>query len=112
MATSYDVESGYGARGNGESKPLAGSGTQSYIDQVEDSIRMGFIRKVYGILGFQLLTTFGIVALCIGSEANRVWIQEHDWIYWLSFGVCFGTLIFLSCFINKAREVPLNVCKG
>ena len=42
-----------------------------YLAEAEKSVRMGFVRKVYGILMIQLLVTVGVSTLFIVNEDCR-----------------------------------------
>ncbi len=42
--------------------------SSNYIESMEKSVRMGFVRKVYAILAVQLLITFGITFLFCFNE--------------------------------------------
>jgi len=73
---------------------------------VAKEIRMGFVRKVYGILSFQLLLTVAVAApIC---SAGEEWAEENEWLIY----TCFGTTIALMCVMvccNKLmRKFPIN----
>ena len=90
--------------------PVGGyPGDSKYVDMAEMSIRMGFIRKVYGILSLQLLTTLGLVLAFVYSEALRTYVQKNPSILIVSIILTFSTLIALSCFPSVARGYPTNV---
>lgn len=83
-------------------------------------LRLGFIRKVYGILSAQLLLTMLMCIIsCTSKDFARFQLQNPA-IFWISFGVSLITLIALSCFRSVARTVPTNyvllllftVCEG
>lgn len=54
----HQIPDAFAAPGSG----LAVS-SSNYIESMEKSVRMGFVRKVYAILAVQLLITFGITFL-------------------------------------------------
>ena len=39
--------------------------------------RKGFVKKVYGILGIQLLITFGMTLLPVYNLDTRIWVLSH-----------------------------------
>lgn len=75
---------------------------------VELNMRLGFIRKVYGILSIQLLiTTF----LCIFSMTNHSFAKFqiiNTWAIWVSGIGSIVIMIAMSCFRQLARKVPTN----
>ena len=44
----------------------------------EAKVRIGFIRKVYGILFCQLCVTFGFIALCVHVPVVTAFVQAHS----------------------------------
>lgn len=77
------------------------------IPEFERSIRIGFIRKVYGILTLQLLITFGLVCLTF-ITAVKSFIIEFYWIFYIAAAGGIAILLLLVCGKNLARKVPLN----
>uniref|UniRef100_A0AC34QGQ4 Uncharacterized protein n=2 Tax=Panagrolaimus sp. JU765 TaxID=591449 RepID=A0AC34QGQ4_9BILA len=75
------------------------------VAQAHVSIRLGFLRKVLGILGFQFLTTivFGLVLYL--TPGVRGFMQQQSWIPLLSM---FGSIGVLIAMFIHARTVPLN----
>jgi protein lifeguard len=75
---------------------------------LELNMRLGFIRKVYGILSVQLLiTTF----LCIISMTNHSFAKfqmNNTWVIWLCAIGAIISMLVLSCFRDLARKVPTN----
>lgn len=72
------------------------------------NIRLGFIRKVYGILLFQLALTSGITALMMYTPGMIPWILKNQWFYWLDYCLAFVVLIVIMCCPGFARKVPTN----
>ncbi|XP_005093726.1 protein lifeguard 4 [Aplysia californica] len=68
-------------------------------------IRMGFMRKVYGILVTQLIVTTMVAALFMASESVQQFVQENHWMMTLSFVGTFGSLFAL---MWKRQETPTN----
>lgn len=76
--------------------------------QIQQSIRLGFIRKVYGIISFQLLITTIVVYFSIYNQfLNRFMISNPGFNYLCFFGVLF-TEIPIICCPSVASKVPLN----
>lgn len=71
-------------------------------------IRLGFIRKVYGILSVQLVITFLMCLYSVTNKGYALFQQTHTGIFWLSFILGFIIIIVLSCFRNICRTVPIN----
>lgn len=69
------------------------------------SIRLGFLRKVYGIVTAQLLTTVIIGVYMSTSEDFSFWIAKNSWFLMLSFIGIFGTMVAL---MVKRQETPTN----
>jgi FtsH-binding integral membrane protein len=71
-------------------------------------LRLGFIRKVYGILSAQLLLTTLFVAVGTLSTAFQEFVQENPWVILLAFLGNLITLIALVCCSSVANTVPTN----
>lgn len=70
------------------------------------SLKMGFLRKVYGILCCQLALTVGICAFCMYITSVREYcVQHRTAIIW---GTLIPTLISLGLLMWKKKQVPLN----
>ena len=68
-------------------------------------IRMGFLRKVYGLLAAQLSLTTLIAAVCMFTPQLKEGIQAYPVILLLSFILSMGLLLALHI---KRRETPIN----
>ncbi|OTF73177.1 hypothetical protein BLA29_001265 [Euroglyphus maynei] len=59
-----------------------------YGDQFEGfgskAVRLGFIRKVYGILSVQLTITFGFVLAIATNESASRWTRENSWLMFVA----------------------------
>lgn len=84
--------------------------------QIREGTRIGFIRKVYGILSVQLAITFGISCLGMLPSVKKIFIED-DYRSLTSIGLgllitcCilfFFTLIPLACCRKVGRSVPIN----
>lgn len=74
----------------------------------EKAIRLGFIRKVYGILFVQLLITFGIVAIFTFVEVVKEFTSKTPALFWAAFGLTFAMVIVLGCCGDIRRKFPHN----
>lgn len=94
----------YGESGGYPEDPL-NDASFSFSDQ---SIRRGFIRKVYLILMAQLLVTTGIIAFFTYHEKTNLYVRQHVGIFYASFGVMFVCLICMACCGSVRRKAPMN----
>ncbi|XP_045450964.1 protein lifeguard 4-like [Melitaea cinxia] len=69
-------------------------------------IRLGFIRKVYGLLTIQLLATVAIAAVFLLVKPVQGFIHENDWMVMIAFVL---SLITLFALIAKRRDYPVNL---
>jgi FtsH-binding integral membrane protein len=76
--------------------------------QIQQSIRLGFIRKVYGIISFQLLITTIVVYFSIYNHfLSSFMVSYPGFVYLFFFGALF-TEIPIICCPSVASKVPLN----
>lgn len=68
-------------------------------------IRMGFLRKVYGILTSQLLLTTVIAAAFMMHEGIKDYVQKNNWMLLVAM---LGTLVVLFPLMIKRHETPIN----
>jgi FtsH-binding integral membrane protein len=69
---------------------------------------MGFVRKVYSILGAQLVFTSLFILFPIFNDGMRVWMAQN---FGLLIAACIGqilTSILLLCCRGLSRSVPIN----
>lgn len=86
------------------SDPLVARG--ELVKHATLEIRMGFVRKVYGILSAQLLLTVAIgTAIYMAGEA---WIVSNAWLLYASTAVLIGTMCAMCCCQRALREFPTN----
>ncbi|KAF8817812.1 N-methyl-D-aspartate receptor-associated protein [Cardiosporidium cionae] len=73
------------------------------------SIRHGFIRKVFSIVGIQLLFTFSVSLpfLLIASWGSFL-ILNYTWLLIIAFILVIVPMIVLSCFRGISRSFPQN----
>eukprot|EP01053_Blabericola_migrator_P009362 Blabericola_migrator_1__9361@NODE_5047_length_892_cov_134_808485_g3187_i0_p1_GENE_NODE_5047_length_892_cov_134_808485_g3187_i0NODE_5047_length_892_cov_134_808485_g3187_i0_p1_ORF_typecomplete_len246_score10_08Bax1I/PF01027_20/5_7e56DUF4022/PF13214_6/1_7e03DUF4022/PF13214_6/0_01DUF1761/PF08570_10/0_015DUF1761/PF08570_10/1_1e02DUF1761/PF08570_10/8_4e02BaxI_1/PF12811_7/0_18Mem_trans/PF03547_18/0_055SPC25/PF06703_11/1e02SPC25/PF06703_11/2_1_NODE_5047_length_892_cov_134_808485_g3187_i04741 len=81
------------------------------IDQKQlNSIRHGFIRKVYGILSAQLVLTTFVASVFTFSESWRIWlITSGSWLVTLSAFVGIAVLCGLACVPGVSERHPTNL---
>ncbi|XP_031633127.1 protein lifeguard 1-like [Contarinia nasturtii] len=74
-----------------------------------ESIRRGFIRKVYAILSVQLSFTFLVVMLFAHHYPTRIFAFQNFWLFIVSMVMVFVTIITLSCCEGVRRTSPSNM---
>lgn len=82
------------------------------VHDAEQIIRLGFVRKVYGILCTQLIITAAIIypftrESFFGFDL-RDYVQQHTWVMYTCFGISFACIIAIVCCGNVARSFPTN----
>jgi protein lifeguard len=82
---------------------------ESYSEQKLRLLRHGFIRKVFSIVGLQLLLTFGIVAIFVLVPALKAFVQANVWSLYLAISLSFSIVIMLSCKISVFARSPGNM---
>jgi len=71
------------------------------------SVRMGFIRKVYGILCVQLFLTF-IIAAPFNVIIPTEWVKANIGVFYGAMAASIAIICAMSCCGNKMREFPTN----
>nr|ACO15172.1 Transmembrane BAX inhibitor motif-containing protein 4 [Caligus clemensi] len=69
-------------------------------------IRMGFLRKVYGLLVVQLVLTTLIAGVCLFTPAVKTAVQANSWLVMVAFILSIGILLALH--VNR-HKTPLNL---
>jgi len=87
----------------GETMGLTSSGAFG-----EANVRRGFIKKVYGILTFQLAVTMGIMGIFF-VPAVQTYTSANIWLFWVAFFLSIGFLIGLVCCGDVRRKSPHNM---
>ena len=83
--------------------------SQHFFKHQEANDRLGFIRKVYGILTMQLLLTSFFVLAGVLSEGYRTFLIEQYWVVILCAIFSLIIIIMLACCCRSlARKVPTN----
>lgn len=79
------------------------------INQYWDTqVRLGFIRKVYGILSVQLTFTFLMCLVSHLSQSFNMFQIANPGFLWISLIGTVVTMICIMCFRSLARNVPTN----
>lgn len=74
----------------------------------DESIRKGFIKKVYSILTVQLSITLAIISLFVFHKPTNLWVKQHHELFWVAFGVTIVTMIAMACCESVRRNSPMN----
>ncbi|XP_017061358.1 protein lifeguard 1 isoform X2 [Drosophila ficusphila] len=94
---------------------LLESGTITHVMVVkisvfdDQSIRKGFVRKVFGILLVQLLFTLAVMAMFVYHEPTKLFVQSNLVIVFLAMIVNLVVLIMIVCVESVRRRHPLNL---
>eukprot|EP01006_Ploeotia_vitrea_P021846 TRINITY_DN54258_c0_g1_i2.p2 TRINITY_DN54258_c0_g1~~TRINITY_DN54258_c0_g1_i2.p2 ORF type:complete len:261 (+),score=130.39 TRINITY_DN54258_c0_g1_i2:13-795(+) len=110
----YDVENGYDHHGSfDEDDPLVDdSGGDVFARTVAKAnlqVRLGFIRKVYGIVTLQLLLSLVAVGIGLFNDTVKAYVQTHENFLYAIMGVTFGLMLVMTCFSGLMRSFPINV---
>ncbi len=70
--------------------------------------RMNFVKKVYSILGFQLLFTAAAVIIPLADRDAYIWMRENVGLIIAAFVGQIVSSIALLCCRSVARKVPIN----
>ncbi|KXZ41918.1 hypothetical protein GPECTOR_243g588 [Gonium pectorale] len=99
MASYYDPEVGL----------LGGTKSDYTFEFAERQVRQGFVRKVLGILGLQLLLTAGVTAAFVLHEPLRAYVYSAQWPFWTAFGVSLALVLALGISETLRRSHPWNL---
>jgi len=72
-----------------------------------DSLQLGFIRKVYGILSMQLAITTLICYIAMTTHFGH-WQHKHPECALLAIILNIGSMVAIFCYKDVARRVPTN----
>ena len=78
------------------------------FDFTDQSVRKGFVKKVYSILMVQLIITFGFVSIFAFVDKVREFGQRNTYIVWIAFAVTLVAMIFMACCEKIRRQTPMN----
>lgn len=82
------------------------SNSRMLTKDIAVEIRMGFVRKVYGILSMQLLLTV-LIAGAVMSQ-GRMWAIDNSWIIYLCSFTTMALMCAMICAQNIMRKFPTN----
>ena len=77
-------------------------------DEVETKIRLGFIRKVYGILSIQLLITTIFCIFSMTSSSFQKFFISNIGLFWLTIFLIIIIPFIIICCPNVMRKTPIN----
>nr|XP_032292020.1 protein lifeguard 1 isoform X2 [Drosophila virilis] len=79
----------------------------------DQTIRKGFIRKVYFILLTQLLFTLGVISIFVYHEPTKQFVREKPMVVGVAMIVNIVVLISMACCETARRNFPINfICLG
>ncbi|XP_037043404.1 protein lifeguard 1-like [Bradysia coprophila] len=79
------------------------------FDFSEETIRRGFIRKVYSILSIQLLVTLVFILLVKYEKNTLSMVQNNLFLLFVAIIVTFAALIAMACVESVRRTAPTNM---
>ena len=79
----------------------------NYVKQSPQDFRMGFIRKVYGVLSVQLAFTV-IFSYFAATTAFAEWQMENIWALWTAIVFSIVFCLMICCVRSLSRQVPIN----
>lgn len=77
-----------------------------HLKDMAIELRLGFVRKVYGILCAQLLLTTAI-AIPLAMQSVK-WVSGHVWIMYASLGGMVACMCAMACCSSVMRTYPQN----
>jgi len=77
-----------------------------HLKDLAIEVRVGFVRKVYGILCAQLLLTIAI-ATPIAAQSVK-WVSSHTWLMYASLAGMIACMCVMGCFRRQLRQYPTN----
>jgi len=75
----------------------------------QKNVRLGFIRKVFAILGLQMAVTISMTAWFLFHEPTKEYVQQSLPLYLTSYGLFFVLYFVLACCTSVARKYPVNM---
>lgn len=80
----------------------------TFDSEWEKQIRVGFIRKVYGILTVQLIVMFGGCYMFTAVDSIREFVQDNVGTLWAAYILMIVLMCVLVCSKDARRRVPMN----
>ncbi len=69
-------------------------------------IRLGFMRKVYGLLSIQLALTTLIASVCLFTPQIKTLVHDNSWLLMVAF---ISSFVLLFALFVKSRDHPTNL---
>uniref|UniRef100_A0A7S2BYZ4 Uncharacterized protein n=1 Tax=Alexandrium andersonii TaxID=327968 RepID=A0A7S2BYZ4_9DINO len=85
---------------------MGGGNTAIFVKGAATEVRLGFVRKVYGILATQLALTVAVAAAI--QQMPMEWVRANIWLMQVSLAGTIATICALSCCPNVGRKYPMN----
>lgn len=76
---------------------------------ISETLKMGFIKKVYGILTFQIFITISLCSLSF-IQPVKIFMLSHLYLVYYCSGILVVQMVLLLCFSSILRKVPFNYC--
>jgi len=89
-------------------QPLAATRKLAESPPAEGAVRLVFIRQVFGLFSVQLIATAAVASWVVNGGQDVNWLRSHEWLFWLSVMMVFGTVCTVSCCEGAARSYPTN----
>ncbi|XP_022917967.2 protein lifeguard 1 isoform X1 [Onthophagus taurus] len=78
------------------------------FDFSDQTIRRGFIRKVYAILMSQLLVTTAFIAWFLFHLPTKQFVQRNPALFFVALAIMIVTLLAMACCDSVRRKSPMN----
>jgi len=104
MLLEEDVERGGKERSDEEIEDLFANSNNVYNADIK--IRMGFLRKVYGLLSIQILMTVALASVFVVSSTVKLYVRNNIWTMGVA---CFLAMAILIALMIKRRDHPANL---
>lgn len=104
--TSAKPAAGAGAGNGGGDSALA---EETTVTNSPKAVRLGFIRKVFGIVSVQLAFSMGCIALCLYHDGVRHFVQTTPTLLWVAMAATIGITIAMACVPSLHQTYPTNM---
>jgi len=105
----YDAGYEGNKQGDVEANLDGNSDVYGIISFDEKSVRLAFIRKVFGILALQMAVTVAVTAWFLFDESMKERVQDSLALYLSAYIVFVIILFVLTCCKGPARKYPVNL---
>ena len=78
-------------------------------ERMPEAVRLGFLRKVFGILTLQLGLSIGVIFLCMSSVRVHTWLRRDPTVIWLCVFLAVTCMLALVCVGPARRWYPVNL---